>query len=110
MKPKDPVWSNFEVLDNDNSKEQKAKCLSCNAIISARAPRLKSHVQKCGNFESCGPSTLKKQSLSEMMIDSPKSSKGNYLYKYMLTFSYRLDQRCQTVWIQIRLNKISGLI
>ena len=86
MKPKDPVWSHFEVLENDNSKEQKAKCLSCNAIISARAPRLKSRVQKCGNFESCGPSILKKQTLSEMMIDSPNSSKGNNMY--MLTFAY----------------------
>ena len=60
MKPKDPVWSNFEVLDSENSKEQKAKCLNCNAIISARAPRLKSHLQKCGNFESCGANTPKK--------------------------------------------------
>ena len=25
MKPKDPVWSNFEVLEN---KEQKTKCLN----------------------------------------------------------------------------------
>ena len=33
------------------TKEQKAKCLDCNAKVSARAPRLKSHVQKYENFE-----------------------------------------------------------
>ena len=47
MKSKDQAWSNFEVLENDNSKEQKAKCLDCNAIISARAPRLKSKYPDC---------------------------------------------------------------
>ena len=47
MKHKDPVWSNCEVLDSENSKEQKAKCLNCSAVVSAQAPRLKSHLQKC---------------------------------------------------------------
>ena len=91
MKPKDLVWSNFEVLENDNSKEQKAKCLSCNAIISARAPRLKSHILKCGNFESCGPSTPKKRTFSEMMVDSQNSSKGN-LYTYLLCLDQNVDK------------------
>ena len=58
MKPKDPVRSKFEVLENDNSKEQKAKCLNCNAMMSARAPRLKRHVQKCGNFDSSAYSNV----------------------------------------------------
>lgn len=61
MKQKDPLWSNFEVFENDNNKEQKAKCLSCNALISAKAPRLKNYVQTCKNLESCGPNTSKKR-------------------------------------------------
>ena len=58
MKPKDPVRSNFEVLENDNRKEQKAQCLHCNAMMSARAPRLKSHFQKCENFDSSAYSSV----------------------------------------------------
>ena len=51
MMSKDQVWSNFEFLESDQ-KEQKAKFLNCNAIVSARAPRLKAHIQKCGNVSS----------------------------------------------------------
>ena len=45
MKPKDPIWSFFNKVE-ENGKAT-AKCKTCDAKVSAKSDRLKNHVQKC---------------------------------------------------------------
>ena len=46
MKPKDPVWNFFTILE-DNNKKNSARCKDCNIEVSAKVLRLKNHRQKC---------------------------------------------------------------
>ena len=41
MKPKDPVWNFYSALDDD------FRCLDCNAEVSAKVLRLRTHREKC---------------------------------------------------------------
>lgn len=53
---KDAVWSCFEscVVNNIN----KQKCIACGTLVSAKAPRLKQHFQKCNKFQKDEASSL----------------------------------------------------
>ena len=44
MKPKDPVWLFYSALDGEKNS---VRCLDCNAEVSAKVLRLKSHCEKC---------------------------------------------------------------
>ena len=45
MKPKDPVWNFYSVLDDE--KKKTIRCLDCNAKVSAKVLRLRTHREKC---------------------------------------------------------------
>jgi len=45
MKPKDPVWGFYEVVTEGT--KSKAMCKACSSIVSAKAERLRTHLQKC---------------------------------------------------------------
>ena len=45
MKPKDPIWNFYTVLEDD--KKPSARCKDCNAEVSVKVLRLKSHREKC---------------------------------------------------------------
>ncbi|MEW8509765.1 MAG: hypothetical protein AB2608_02925 [Candidatus Thiodiazotropha sp.] len=45
MKPKDPIWNFFTILEDN--KKTSARCKDCNIEVSAKVLRLKSHRQKC---------------------------------------------------------------
>ena len=45
VKHKDAIWSNFELIEDGSN--QKAKCLNCSGLVSARSDRLKVHLTKC---------------------------------------------------------------
>ena len=55
MKPKDPIWNFYSALIED--KKTSVRCLYCNAEVSAKVLRLKSHREKC-------PGLLKSKSKS----------------------------------------------
>ena len=42
MKPKDPIWNFYSALDDE--KKTVVRCLDCNAEVSAKVLRLKSHM------------------------------------------------------------------
>lgn len=42
---KDAVWACFESITTDNIHKQ--KCIACGTLVSAKAPRLKQHLEKC---------------------------------------------------------------
>ena len=46
-RPKDSVWAMFE-----RSQDQKAKCKNCQALVSSKADRLKSHLNRCSPKEN----------------------------------------------------------
>lgn len=46
MKPKDPIWGFFIQTEGKTT----AKCKDCKADISAKAPRLKAHREKCAGL------------------------------------------------------------
>lgn len=54
MKPKDPIWSFYTILEENNKTS--AKCNDCNVIVSAKAPRLRTHIEKCLSTKSPKPS------------------------------------------------------
>ncbi len=43
MKPKDPVWNFFIIIDEGNKKI--AKCINCDSVVSSKVERLKAHFQ-----------------------------------------------------------------
>ena len=45
MKPKDPVWNFYSALDDE--KKTSVRCLDCNAEVSAKFLRLRTHCEKC---------------------------------------------------------------
>ena len=45
MKPKDPVWNFYPALDDE--KMTSVRCLDCNAEVSAKGLRLRTHREKC---------------------------------------------------------------
>ena len=45
MKPKDPIWNSFTILEDN--KKTSARCKDCNIEVSAKGLRLKNHRQKC---------------------------------------------------------------
>ena len=45
MKPKDPIW-NFYQIDEDSNKLT-TRCKDCNATVSAKELRMRSHREKC---------------------------------------------------------------
>ena len=45
MKPKDPTWNFYTLLEDD--EKISARCKYCNAEISAKVLRLKPHREKC---------------------------------------------------------------
>jgi len=46
---KDAVWACFESCFIDNVNKQ--KCIACGTLVSAKAPRLKQHIQKCNKIK-----------------------------------------------------------
>lgn len=42
---KDAVWACFKSITTDNIHKQ--KCIACGTLVSAKAPRLKQHLEKC---------------------------------------------------------------
>ena len=44
MKPKDPVWNFYSALDDE---KKTIRCLDCNAEVSAKVLRLRTHCEKC---------------------------------------------------------------
>lgn len=44
MKPKDPVWNFFIIIDEGNKKI--AKCINCDSVVSSKVERLKAHFQE----------------------------------------------------------------
>ena len=44
MKPKDPVWKFDSALDGE---KKTIRCLDCNAEVSAKVLRLRTHREKC---------------------------------------------------------------
>ena len=47
MKPKDPIWNFFTILEDNTKKKNSARCKDCNIEVSAKVLRLKNHRQKC---------------------------------------------------------------
>ena len=45
MKQKDPIWNFFAVVEQDNKTS--ASCIDCKTVVSAKAPRLRAHREKC---------------------------------------------------------------
>ena len=45
MKPKEPVWNFYSALDDE--KKTSVRCLDCNAEVSAKVLRLRTHREKC---------------------------------------------------------------
>jgi len=45
MKPKDPIWGFYEIVTEGT--KSKAKCKACSTEVSAKADRLRTHLQKC---------------------------------------------------------------
>ena len=45
MKSKDPVWNFYSALDD--VKETSVRYLDCNAEVSAKVLRLRTHLEKC---------------------------------------------------------------
>ena len=45
MKPKDPVWNFYSALDDE--KKTSVRFLDCNAEVSAKVLRLRTHCEKC---------------------------------------------------------------
>ena len=48
MKPEDPVWNLYSALDDE--KKTSVRCLDCNAEVSAKVLRLRTHREKCPEF------------------------------------------------------------
>ena len=46
MKPKDPIWKYFSLVE-EGEKIKTAICKVCDAVVSAKAERLRSHRLKC---------------------------------------------------------------
>ena len=44
MKHKDPVWNFYSALDHE---KKTIRCLDCNAEVSAKVLRLRTHHEKC---------------------------------------------------------------
>ena len=49
MKPKDPIWRYFNLVE-EGEKIKTAMCKVCDAVVSAKAYRLRSHRLKCLGF------------------------------------------------------------
>ena len=47
MKPKDPVWNFCSALDDEKKTFYIIRCLDCNAEVSAKVLRLRTHREKC---------------------------------------------------------------
>ena len=45
VKLKDPIWNFFAVVEQDNKTS--VSCIDCKAVVSAKAPRLRAHREKC---------------------------------------------------------------
>ena len=45
MKQKDPIWNFFVVVEQDNKTS--ASCIDCKTVVSAKAPRIRAHREKC---------------------------------------------------------------
>ena len=45
MKQKDPIWNFFAVVEQDNKTS--ASSIDCKTVVSAKAPRLRAHREKC---------------------------------------------------------------
>ena len=45
MKQKDPIWNFFAVVEQDNKTS--ASCIDCKTVVSAKAPQLRAHREKC---------------------------------------------------------------
>ena len=44
MKPKDTVWNFYSALDDE---KKTIRCMDCNAEVSAKVLRLRTHCEKC---------------------------------------------------------------
>ena len=52
VKQKDPIWNFFAVVEQDNKTS--ASCIDCKAVVSAKAPQLRAHREKCINsYDQC---------------------------------------------------------
>lgn len=72
-KPKDPVWS-FFIVATQGSKTS-ARCKDCQVEVSAKAPRLKSHREKCPALKHQEKRPLEDQ------VPSPESSGSQFTPK-----------------------------
>ena len=63
MKPKDPVWNFYSALDDE--KKTSVRCLDCNAEVSAKVLRLRTHREKC-------PELIKNKTKSKPVSGSHK--------------------------------------
>ena len=50
MKPKDPIWDFFEIIEDGSKKI--TKCKSCGITVSAKRDRLQNHRDKCSKRHS----------------------------------------------------------
>ena len=68
MKPKDPIWNFFTILEDNKKKKKKkkksARCKDCNIEVSAKVLRLKNHRQKCLGLKK--PESIAKRPLEEI--------------------------------------------
>ena len=62
MKPKDPIWNSFTILEDN--KTNSAACRDCNIEVSAKVLRLKNHRQKCLGLKK--PESIAKRPLEEI--------------------------------------------
>lgn len=63
MKPKDPVWNYFDIIETGNKKQ--AKCKDCGSIVSAKSDRLRAHRLKCKKPETQSDTEVIKLQSSE---------------------------------------------
>ena len=70
MKPKDPIWNSFTILEDNKKKQKKTKknisaaCKDCNIEVNAKVLRLKNLRQKCLGLKK--PESIAKRPLEEI--------------------------------------------
>jgi hypothetical protein len=100
MKPKDPIW-NFYQIDEDSNKLT-TRCKDCNATVSAKVLRMRSHREKCPSaarpakrpLADLDPEPATKTSTpsksESASIPEPAAKKARQTN--MTSFSYNTDQ------------------
>lgn len=98
MKPRDPVWNFFTVADQDNKTS--AKCNDCKTVVSAKAPRLRVHREKCPMNRPTQKRPLPEEDTAaepstqtpEQAMPMPAAKKPRLLQSSMNSYSLSTDQ------------------